>query len=175
MAVRKDYTSNFNRTWQEYRDGFGDPGSSAFWVGLEGLHQLTRDGKYRLRFNVKLDNGTKYYKYYDNFVLGNESTWYAFSFKPSDHDHTLGNCLEDLFGVGFSAYDVDNDNSSINCAQRNGAGWWFKGDNCSTCNPFGAIIPPFDGLRKGVEGEAFWSYKLGDVIPFRLHVYLVHQ
>ena len=173
VASREDYTFNFNRTWQEYRDGFGDPDSSSYWIGLERLHQLTWDRQYELRFKVKLQNRTTLYQYYNYFMLGNESSWYPFSFKQPVLDRNLGNCLQDLLGAGFSTHDVDNDNSYVNCAQRHGAGWWFQGDNCSTCNPFGPIIQPFDGWRKGVEGEAFWFYKLGDLIPFNFAVYLV--
>ena len=29
-----------NSRWQDYRDGFGDPSSSAFWLGLETLHRV---------------------------------------------------------------------------------------------------------------------------------------
>ena len=173
VAYRNDRNFNFNRSWQEYRDGFGDPGSSAYWIGLEQLHHLTRFGHYDIRFDVDLENNTNYKQYYSRFVLADESSWYAFSFELPVRDRSLGDCLGDLLGAGFSAYDVDNDNSSVNCAQRHGAGWWFKGDNCSTCNPFGPIIPPYDGWRKGVEGEAFWSHKLGDCLPFEFAAYLV--
>ena len=173
VAFRDDYTFNFNRSWQEYRDGFGDPDSSVFWVGLERLHQLTWHGQYEVRIRVMLENKTSFFQYYDNFVVGDEVSWYPISFTLPVIDQTLGDCLQDLFGASFSTYDMDNDNSSVNCAQRHGAGWWFKGDNCSTCNPFGPIVLPFDGWRKGVEGEAFWSHKLGDLIPFAFFIYLV--
>ena len=81
VASREDYTFSFNRTWQEYRDGLGDPGSSSYWIGLERLRQLTWDRQYELRFNVKLQNRTTLYQYYNNFTLGNESSWYPFSFE----------------------------------------------------------------------------------------------
>ena len=173
VAVRRDTTTNFNRTWLEYRNGFGEPNSSAFWLGLERLHQLTRTGRFQLRFTIRLDNATTFYQFYDNFVIGNESANFAMSFLLPVVGRNLGDCLQDLLGVGFSTYDMDNDNSSTNCAQQHGAGWWFKGDNCSACNPFGPIVPPFTGFRKGLEGEAFWIHNLGDMIPFPISFYLV--
>ena len=172
-AYRNDPTAEFNRTWLEYRDGFGEPDSDAHWLGLERLHQFTKDGRYNVRFTVKLENSTSYAQTYENFVIGNESNNYALSFSlPVDEDD-LGDCLQDLFGIGFSAYDVDNDNASVNCAQQHGAGWWFKGDNCSTCSPFGPIISPSTGFRTGVNGEAFWTRNLVNVIPLSFTMYLV--
>ena len=173
VAVRKDDTADFNRTWLEYRDGFGEPDSKTHWLGLERLHQFTKDGRYQARFQVKLQNSTTMYMYYENFVIGNESINYAFSVSLPVQERSLGDCLQDLLGAGFSAYDVDNDNAPVNCAQQHGAGWWFKGDNCSTCNPFGPIIPPYTGLRTGVDGEAFWTRNLGNITPLPFIMYLV--
>ncbi|XP_033150723.1 fibroleukin-like [Drosophila busckii] len=38
---RVDGSVNFNRTWEEYRNGFGDLRGS-FWLGLERLHQMIK-------------------------------------------------------------------------------------------------------------------------------------
>ncbi|KAL1398188.1 hypothetical protein pipiens_002418 [Culex pipiens pipiens] len=43
---RFDGSVDFNRSWAEYRDGFGVVGpSSEFWLGLEAVFQLTKGGK----------------------------------------------------------------------------------------------------------------------------------
>ena len=48
---------NFDRTWQEYKDGFGDL-NSEFWMGLEKLHMITNGYKsYRLQVTVTDEQG----------------------------------------------------------------------------------------------------------------------
>lgn len=171
LLVRGQRTFNYNRTWQEYRDGFGDP-SGDYWLGLEKLHQLTSSKAYELRFRVKLSNNTKYYSMYRHFVVADEASGYTVSL-TSVLTSTLDDCLTALQGARFSAYDVDNDNSAtINCASVFGGGWWYSGDGCSVCNPMGPVLPPFDGVRRGVLGEMFWN-GFGDLSPFPIVVYLV--
>lgn len=173
---RDDETADFNRTWQEYRDGFGAPTSRTHWLGLEKMHVLTTSRSYQVRFRVQLTNATSFYQYYRNFVISEEAAGYALSSAEMVVGMELGDCLGDLQGARFSTYDVDNDGSSaVNCAQQHGGGWWFKGDNCSSCNPLGPIIAPFDGLRKGVSGESFWTKDLDNVIPFPFIIFLVAE
>ena len=174
ILQRIDEAASFNRSWQEYRDGFGSPGSSSHWLGLERIHLLTTSRKYEVRFRVTLANETSFFQYYQDFVVGDEAGGYAISFNGAVVNMDLGDCLGNLQGARFSTYDVDNDESaSVHCAQQHGGGWWFKGDTCSSCNPLGPIIPPLDGRRKGVSGESFWTNKLGDLIPFSFKIFLV--
>nr|KAG5709722.1 hypothetical protein BaRGS_027747 [Batillaria attramentaria] len=51
-------------------------------------------------------------------------------------------------------------------------GVWFRGDTCSTCNPTGPLTLPADGLRYGVDNEAFWTVNLGDLVPFKVTIFL---
>src|SRR6218665_1531393 len=41
LMHRFDGSLNFNRSWVEYRNGFGDIGSGEFWLGNEKIHRLT--------------------------------------------------------------------------------------------------------------------------------------
>ncbi|KAL8571596.1 hypothetical protein ACOMHN_061750 [Nucella lapillus] len=173
IAFRLEETFNFNRSWQQYRDGFGDPTTKSFWVGLEHLHHLTNNRDFTLRFRVEA-NGTLYFQHYNKFVLDDETSDYAFSMNTYVSEKNLGDCLSRLLGAKFSTYDMDHDESADReCAMEHGAGWWFKEDTCSTCNPFGPILSPFNGSRKGVPGESFWKKNLGDIIPFTFRMYLV--
>ena len=67
---------NFDRTWEEYKQGFGDP-SGEFWIGNERLHQLTSEGYKELRILVTDSNDVKFYPVYSNFSVGNEASKYA--------------------------------------------------------------------------------------------------
>ena len=40
---------DWNRTWNDYKTGFGSLDSLDYWMGLERLHHLTTSGSYRLR------------------------------------------------------------------------------------------------------------------------------
>ena len=42
---RIDGTLSFDRSWSEYKQGFGNV-ESEFWLGNEKLHQITRESKH---------------------------------------------------------------------------------------------------------------------------------
>ncbi|XP_058986050.1 angiopoietin-related protein 3-like isoform X2 [Musca domestica] len=64
---RKDGSVNFNRNWNEYKNGFGNPDAD-FFVGLEMLHRLTTEGKPQelLVVLVDFEDETRYARY-DSF------------------------------------------------------------------------------------------------------------
>lgn len=67
----------FNRSWADYRSGFGDPNGN-FWLGLERLYQMTQSAKYRMRIEVQLQYNLKWYSVeYDSFVVDSEPNGYA--------------------------------------------------------------------------------------------------
>ena len=74
---------NFDRTWEEYKQGFGDP-RGEFWIGNERLHQLTSEGYNILRILVTGSNDVKFYPVYSNFSVGNEASKYI-SYECSYH------------------------------------------------------------------------------------------
>ena len=44
---------SFNKTWNEYRDGFGSPtGNDNYWLGLDKIYRLMQMGRVRLRIEV---------------------------------------------------------------------------------------------------------------------------
>uniref|UniRef100_A0A672ZD99 Tenascin XB n=2 Tax=Sphaeramia orbicularis TaxID=375764 RepID=A0A672ZD99_9TELE len=49
---RKDGSVDFFRGWNDYVRGFGDP-SGEFWLGLDGLHNLTRMTPMTLRVDLR--------------------------------------------------------------------------------------------------------------------------
>ena len=117
---------SFNRSWADYKDGFGDL-SDSFWWGNEKLSQALNDGRqYELRINLFDWEGEHRYAKYSSFNVANESDSYRIRFSGY-----TGNAGEDSFetygqnGRQFSTVDRDNDVvRSTNCAARYGGFWW---------------------------------------------------
>ena len=60
---------DFNRSWSEYKSGFGIYNGN-FWMGLEKIYQLTSSGQYRLRFELLTIDGRWISSEYDTFQTG---------------------------------------------------------------------------------------------------------
>jgi len=125
---RTDGSIDFEkRDWVEYEDGFGNL-HGEFWLGLRSMHCLTSQGKWELRTDYHLSNGTKSYLHYKQFSVGPAENQYQLSISGFD---SVG--LSDPFssdgsfnGLKFSSRDRDNDlYSSFNCALSYG-GWWHR-------------------------------------------------
>ena len=133
---RKDGSVDFNRTWVEYEEGFGDL-DGEFWYGLRPLHCLTSQGQWQLRVDFTFSNGTKSYLFYNKFAVGPASSQYQLSisgFSGITNDDPFSS-YHPLNNMCFTTKDRDNDlSSSRNCAisasaGRNSGGWWYR--DCS--------------------------------------------
>ncbi|KAH3750100.1 hypothetical protein DPMN_184616 [Dreissena polymorpha] len=130
---RKDGSVDFNRTWADYKAGFGNL-SGEFWLGNHHTYQLTKDKPKQLRIDMEMFDGTKRYALYSEFKISSESEKYKLHVAGYTGD--AGDCLltacadENLHnGRSFSTFDRDNDRSSgYCCACQWGGGWWF--DHC---------------------------------------------
>uniref|UniRef100_A0A3Q4HUF8 Fibrinogen C-terminal domain-containing protein n=1 Tax=Neolamprologus brichardi TaxID=32507 RepID=A0A3Q4HUF8_NEOBR len=75
---RRDGKESFDRSWVEYKHGFGDLFSPAgeFWLGNEPLHHLTSQGasvwNYDLRINMEDFEGNERYAEYKSFKVDGE-------------------------------------------------------------------------------------------------------
>lgn len=114
---------DFNRTWDEYKKGFGECEGN-FFIGLDNLHELTKGGKYRLRYEIQTKNGKWYYGEYQRFVVDDEDNLYSihldgYSGDAGDMSYENGNA--------FTTIDRDNDKSTYsNCAKIGCGGWWYN-------------------------------------------------
>ncbi|XP_056003529.1 ficolin-1-like [Ostrea edulis] len=132
MAViqkRVDGSTDFYKTWVEYKNGFGDP-TRNYWIGNDAIHNLTRTHQ-ELRVDLlSFDNETAFYRY-SIFQVENESSKYQLNVSgPSDKS---GDSLEWHNGMKFTTWDQDNDIfAQGNCGVAHHGGWWYNA--CSHAN-----------------------------------------
>ncbi|TRZ00695.1 hypothetical protein DNTS_025541 [Danionella cerebrum] len=152
---RSDGSVNFNRSWAEYKKGFGDP-KTEFWLGNDKIHLLTKSKDMVLRIELEDSDGTRGYAKYDQFYVSNEFLRYRLS--VSGYSGTAGNALQFNKHFNhdqkfFSTPDTDNDMyPSGNCGAYYGSGWWF--DACMSANLNGKYYKTkYKGKRDGI----FWG------------------
>jgi len=146
-------TTFFNRSWAEFKVGFNDS-IGDYWLGNELLSQLTVSGRYKLNFDLQSRSNTSnwYHAEYSTFRVLTESSNYRLYVAGYS-----GNAGFDALiyhnGAMFSTYDRDNDqSSSVNCAARQGGGFWHKAcANCEVNSPRVGGYDEFswDGLPGG--------------------------
>uniref|UniRef100_UPI00358FBBDF tenascin-R-like n=1 Tax=Myxine glutinosa TaxID=7769 RepID=UPI00358FBBDF len=125
---RQNGKTDFFRNWKEYEKGFGDP-HEEFWLGLQNLNQLTSQGRYKLRVDLRAANETAYAQY-GHFIVGNEKTFYKLQL--GSYYGTAGDSLSYHQNAAFSTSDEDHDMALTNCASTYKAAWWYK--NCHRVN-----------------------------------------
>ncbi|GFR71967.1 fibrinogen alpha chain [Elysia marginata] len=108
---------DFNRTWEEYKNGFGSL-DAEFWLGNEALHQLTSKHKYELHFYV-VGKGVYFFYCGGNITVGAESTGYRLQLENTPHSNAL-----------FSTFDrKNNETMTYSCSNgdpSDAQGWWYK-------------------------------------------------
>ncbi|XP_071135376.1 fibrinogen-like protein 1 [Mytilus edulis] len=124
---RIDGTTNFDRTWNEYKEGFGDV-ENEYWLGNKYLNILTSSGKYELRVDLVDTNIKKTYAVYKTFVVGDENS--KFKLTIGDYTGTARDVMNYNSGLSFTTKDRDNDSNSGNCASSYTHGPWWHG-SCS--------------------------------------------
>ncbi|XP_063073587.1 fibroleukin-like [Engraulis encrasicolus] len=158
---RANGTENFNRSWADYKKGFGELGGD-LWLGLELVHWLTRGRDMVLRIELQDSRGRREYAKYEQFYVAGEQLRYKLS--VGGYSGTAGDALasgEGGSGSGsfrhdqmfFSTADQDNDAyTKGSCAAYYGSGWWFNA--CMAANLNGRHYRQrYRGVRNGI----FWS------------------
>ncbi|CAK8677852.1 unnamed protein product [Clavelina lepadiformis] len=125
---------NFNRGWNDYVRGFGNP-QSEYWLGLENIYRLSRQATYsrgflspkpvEIGFDLEDWDGVKGFAEYTFFKYEPKE----FNYHLNVAGRNTSNCFSMApvyFGL-FSTPDVDNDNDdSRHCAREFKSGWWFN-------------------------------------------------
>lgn len=155
IQQRLNGSVSFNRTWTEYKKGFGNL-RGEFWLGNDHLHFLTKTKDMILRIELEDFEGVREYAKYDQFYVANEFLRYRLS--VSGYSGTAGNAIsfnkhfnhDQKF---FSTPDRDNDMyPSGNCGAYYSSGWWF--DACMSANLNGKY---YHKRYKGVRNGIFWG------------------
>nr|XP_060634791.1 fibrinogen alpha chain [Anolis sagrei ordinatus] len=173
IQQRLDGSLNFNRTWEDYKKGFGnvdDRGKGEFWLGNENLYLLTQKDTV-LRVEVEDWAGNEAYAEYI-IHIGSESESYRLS--VSDYVGTAGDALikgseeegseyTAHTNMKFSTFDRDSDQWEENCAEVYGGGWWYN--NCQAANLNGIYYPggqydPRNNVPYETENGVVW-------VPFK--------
>ncbi|XP_017152311.2 ficolin-2-like [Drosophila miranda] len=137
---------NFNRTWTDYKQGFGHLRKNLF-LGLEKIHLMTLLQPHELYVQIQHVNGSTSYARYDDFKIGSEAEGYKLK-SLGKYSGTAEDSLAYHVDMKFSTFDRDNHN----CAQYFGGGWWF--DNCAESNLNGNYYP--NGTSSKRDG-IFWG------------------
>ncbi|XP_063783052.1 fibroleukin [Pseudophryne corroboree] len=155
LQNRIDGNLSFNRTWSEYKNGFGNL-SGEFWLGNDKIHLLTKSNNMILRIELEDFKGVKEYAKYDQFYVANEYLKYRLS--VSGYSGTAGDALHFSKKYNhdqkfFTTPDRDNDRyPSGNCGAYYSSGWWF--DACMSANLNGKYYEKdYKGIRNGI----FWG------------------
>ncbi|GMR42440.1 hypothetical protein PMAYCL1PPCAC_12635, partial [Pristionchus mayeri] len=152
----------WNRSWEEYKEGFGTEEGSFYWMGLEGLHGLaSRSTSLKIEMWGDRSPGSKhendYYWAIYTFSLDDESTNYTAHFGYDWSNPNLGNATTGWYdltcndGVPFSTIDRINDPSPQCVTDYHVGGWWLR--NCAFASLNGEYNPSL-GLGNGY--GLFW-------------------
>ncbi|XP_035859293.1 mucin-2-like isoform X4 [Sander lucioperca] len=156
LQRRQDGSVSFNRTWAEYRSGFGELDGGEFWLGNNMIHLLTRDRDMVLRVELEDFNGVMEYAEYEQFRVASERMRYRLT--VGGYSGTAGDALRfsrsyDHNNRAFTTPDRDHDRyPSGNCGAYYSSGWWF--DACMAANLNGRY---YVGSYRGVRDGIFWG------------------
>ncbi|XP_007900879.1 angiopoietin-1 [Callorhinchus milii] len=158
---RKDGSVDFQRTWKEYKMGFGSL-AGEHWLGNEMIFLLTSQRQYSLRIELRDWEGNRAYSFYEKFQLASEKQNYRLFLKGYSGTAGRQSSLV-LHGASFSTKDLDHDNCICKCAQMLTGGWWF--DACGPSNLNGMYYSAGQNLGKlnGIK----WHYFKGPSYSLR--------
>lgn len=151
---RVDGSVSFDRSWRDYRDGFGDL-HSEFWLGNDHIHDLSTQGEYSLRIHLQDWSNKHKHALYQSFrllsrrsatPLRNTCTPSCFLFPPyvpnsvfmcvcsvedEEHQYRLhvsgfSGTVQDSFSWYHDKQGFSTPDSGNICAEISHGGWWYN-------------------------------------------------
>ncbi|XP_015988860.1 angiopoietin-2 isoform X2 [Rousettus aegyptiacus] len=141
---RGDGSVDFQKTWKEYKVGFGNP-SGEYWLGNEFVSQVTSRKRYMLRIRLTDWAGNEAHSLYEHFSLSGEDLNYRIHLKGLTGTAGKISSISQP-GNDFSTKDADNDKCICKCSQMLTGGWWF--DACGPSNLNGMYYPQKQSTNK---------------------------
>uniref|UniRef100_A0A3Q2Q4S9 Si:ch211-203k16.3 n=1 Tax=Fundulus heteroclitus TaxID=8078 RepID=A0A3Q2Q4S9_FUNHE len=116
---RVDGSVSFDRSWRDYRDGFGDL-HSEFWLGNNHIHELSTQGDYSLRIDLE-----------DWSIQHKHALYQSFSVEDEEHQYRLhvsgfSGTLQDSFGWYHDKQHFSTPDTGNICAEISHGGWWYN-------------------------------------------------
>ncbi|XP_008106271.2 angiopoietin-related protein 5 isoform X1 [Anolis carolinensis] len=148
IQKRTEGTVEFQRSWSDYLDGFGDL-SGEFWLGLRKIFHIVnqKTDSFMLYVGLESEDDTYAYASYDSFWLEDEVCSFKIHlgrYSGNAGDAFRGYRKEDNQNtLPFSTFDVDNDGCNPVCSYQEEpikscsnfsekTGWWFS--QCGLAN-----------------------------------------
>uniref|UniRef100_A0A8C1WQ71 Si:ch211-203k16.3 n=1 Tax=Cyprinus carpio TaxID=7962 RepID=A0A8C1WQ71_CYPCA len=151
---RQDGSVNFDRSWKEYKEGFGDL-HTEYWLGNEHIHDLTSQGDYMLRIDLEDWSGKHKHAVYQSFSVEAESTQYRL------HVSGFSGTVEDSFSWYHDKQSFSTPDTGNICAEISHAGWWYN--QCFYANLNGIYYKN----PLGPDGIVWYTWKDSDYYSLR--------
>ncbi|CAG2252287.1 Ryncolin-2,Ryncolin-1,Ficolin-2,Ficolin-1,Ryncolin-3 [Mytilus edulis] len=153
---------SFDRTWEEYKTGFGSV-SEEYWLGNDNIHQISTSTSHKLSIYIEDFTGSYKYANYSHFSIGDELRKYQLRI----YGFKLTSGLSSQFSSShnthlFSTKDQTTEHYSTNCAvyQGGNGGWWYS--YCGSVNLNGPYMAgPVNNLT-GMICLSFLKLKIGE-------------
>ncbi|XP_066554213.1 angiopoietin-related protein 7 isoform X2 [Amia ocellicauda] len=115
---RQDGSVNFNRSWKEYKEGFGDM-HTEFWLGNDYIHDISSQGDYSLRIDLEDWNNKHKHALYESFSIEEEANHYRL------HVNGFSGTVEDSFSWYHNKRSFSTPDTGNICAEISHGGWWY--------------------------------------------------
>ncbi|XP_011200800.2 angiopoietin-1 [Bactrocera dorsalis] len=125
---RNAMNTEFNRTWEEYQNGFGAL-TDNFFIGLDKLYVLTNAEAQQLRIGTKYGENNWEFEIFEEFAIGSVRTQYEVFVKSGNNKSSIFQRLGRR--ARFFTKDLESSWGNEECAKVMGVGWWYS-DDCKT-------------------------------------------
>ncbi|XP_072042671.1 fibrinogen-like protein A [Amphiura filiformis] len=115
---REDGSINFNRSWDDYSNGFGNV-NSEHWLGNDNIHHITAQGNYQLRVELEDWDRNVAAATYDKFRVGEAGTRYKLIL-----GQYRGEAGDGLSSLSYQTFTTSDDDQPRVCDGPQHGGWW---------------------------------------------------
>ncbi|XP_022807760.1 fibroleukin-like [Stylophora pistillata] len=153
IQKRVDNTIDFNRTWKEYKNGFGNFLIRDFWLGLDKIQRLTQNKtENKLRVDLGVTDDKTVYAEYEWFGIENETADYKLHIGKFSSEADTIDSLSKHNGRSFRAWN----RSSADYDCTFGGGWWYLEDCETISSNLNGIYPSHKSTVRNIH-QIFWG------------------